>query len=115
MAKGKSSSGGRDATSQFRSDWNTLSPSLPIIESQFFLTLLKMCIKCKRDNVRFSKADALRNGILKRAERMKTELKEEILKNDSAVHFCLDTWTSANQFSLLAITAQYRRAQNNNT
>ena len=27
MAKGKSISGGRDATSAFRSDWNTLNPT----------------------------------------------------------------------------------------
>jgi hypothetical protein len=78
-----------------------------IIESEPFLTLLKLCLKCKRDNVFLPKADALRNGILKRADHMKGELVQLMAKDSAAVHLCLDAWTSSNQFSFLAITAHY--------
>ena len=78
-----------------------------IIGSQSFLTLLKLCLKCKRDNVFLPKADALRNGIVQRTEKMKTDLKETFAKDRTAVHLCLDMWTSTNQFSFLAITAHY--------
>ena len=78
-----------------------------IIESQPFLTLLKLCLKCKRDNVFLPKADALRNGVVQRTENMKTDLKETLAREETAVHLCLDMWTSANQFSFLAVTAHY--------
>lgn len=78
-----------------------------IVESEPFLTLLKLCLKCRRDNVFLPKADALRNGIMKRTENMREELKKLMANDNTAVHLCLDMWTSSNQFSFLAITAHY--------
>ena len=78
-----------------------------IVESQPFLTLLKLCLKWKRCNVFLPKADALRNGVVQRKENLRTDLKETLAREESAVNICLDIWTSANQFSLLAVTAHY--------
>ena len=36
-----------------------------IVESEAVLTLPKLCLKCKRENIFIPKADALRNGIIK--------------------------------------------------
>lgn len=47
-----------------------------IIESQSFLTLLNILLKCKRDNIIILKADVLQIDIFKRAEEMKAELKK---------------------------------------
>ena len=78
-----------------------------LVESESFLTLLKLCIKCKRDNVFVPKADALRNGVMKRSDKMKEELKQVFANSDSVVHLCLDMWTSPNMFSFLAVTAHF--------
>ena len=78
-----------------------------IIESELFMTLLRLCLICKRYNVFFPKAYALRDGIMKRTEMMKEELKQMMANESTAVHLCLDMWTSSNQFSFLAITAHY--------
>ncbi|BBM99603.1 hypothetical protein Mp_1g22340 [Marchantia polymorpha subsp. ruderalis] len=78
-----------------------------IIESKLFLKLLKILLKCKRDNVIILKADALRNGILKRAENMRSELKKELSKSNFTIHMSLDMWTSPNQFSFLAIVIHF--------
>jgi hypothetical protein len=78
-----------------------------VIESEAFLTILRLCLKCKRDNVFIPKADALRNGIIKRVSNMKEALKSKITKSESAVHLCLDMWTSTNMYSFIAITRHY--------
>jgi hypothetical protein len=85
----------------------TEAEAFTLIESESFLTLLKLCLKCKRDNVFIPKADALRNGIVKRVNKMKVDLKSAIAIGSSAVHLCLDMWTSPNMYSFLAVTAHY--------
>ena len=77
-----------------------------VFDSEAFMTLLKLCLKCKRDNVFIPKEDALRNEIIKRVEKMKVDLKDLIASSGSFVHLCLDMWTS-NMFSFLAITTHY--------
>jgi hypothetical protein len=42
-----------------------------IVESEASLTLLKLCLKCNRDNVFIPKADAFRNGVVKRTDALK--------------------------------------------
>lgn len=61
-----------------------------IIEPKSFLTHLKILLKCKRDNVIIPKANAPLNGILKRAEEMKAELKKELRESKSTVHMSLN-------------------------
>eukprot|EP00474_Spongospora_subterranea_P005608 CRZ06066.1 hypothetical protein [Spongospora subterranea] len=78
-----------------------------LVESETFLTLLKLCIKCKRENVFIPKADALKNGVMKRTLKMKEDLKKSFSNASSAVHLCLDMWTSPNMFSFLAVTAHF--------
>lgn len=53
-----------------------------IFESKSFLTLLKILLRCKRDNVIIPKIDTLQNRIFKRVKEMKAELKKKLAKSN---------------------------------
>jgi hypothetical protein len=80
-----------------------------LIENEYFLTLLKLCLNCQQSgNVFIPKADALKNGIMKRVSVFSSQLADKLANQRAArFHFALDLWTSPNSFTFMAVTCHY--------
>ena len=61
----------------------TQTEAFTIVESEAFLTVLKICLKCIRDDVFIPEADAIRNGLIKRVESMKSDMTQIMTRSDS--------------------------------
>ncbi len=60
------------------------------------------------NNVFIPKADALKNGIMKRVSVFSSQLADNLANQRAArVHFALDLWTSPNSFTFMAVTCHY--------
>ena len=79
-----------------------------IVESKFYLNMIKLCLMCKRNDVFLPKADAMKNGIMKRASKIHADLLEKLTAMQvDKFHCALDLWTSINGYTFLAITCHY--------
>lgn len=79
-----------------------------IVESESFLDLVRVLLNCNRKDVFIPKADATKQGIIKRVESMKQELADNFKSiNESRFHVVLDSWTSPNGYSFMAITTHW--------
>jgi hypothetical protein len=65
-------------------------------------------LNCTKQDVFIPKADAMKDGVIKRVDTLKGALIEK-LKNAGAekFHLALDAWTSSNCYNFLAITCTF--------
>lgn len=80
--------------------------SFGLIVNQLFVELLKTLYP-KIDKLLPSASDTIRRWIMDAFEARKEQLKAELARSQSMIHFSFDLWTSPNHLALLGVVAHY--------